>query len=175
MSVKIFLVVLVAAIVVGLVIVGAVLVLPVAGGFGGGNAEQSIGKSATTTLSYLPPEPRDGDKYAGLARFTADYLNKNSPPRFKDIKFVPPDEPSTGPAVVSVNPIDDHTWGAVALSLRTGVCYLTLSAIDPSDTRLGGSKRGWLPRGSRCVGEAATKESVRDENWPSAKELTHTP
>lgn len=140
-------------------------------GFGRGSGESLIGKSATATLDHLPPEPREGDVYTGLSRFTAEYLNMHAAARFKSITFVPADQPSTGPDVVSVNPIDDYTWGAAALSSRTGICYLLFSTIDPSNTRLGSTKHGALPRGSKCVGEAATKETVRDQNWPSAEEL----
>lgn len=131
--------------------------------------------SATATLQRLPPDAYDSSgRFLGLASYTAERLNALNDDRVRGVTFVAAEEPSTGPKVVSVNPIDDYTWGAAALSARSGVCYLTLLAINKDNPRLGGFKRGWLPPGSNCVGKAATPQTVRDENWPSAEEISHS-
>lgn len=81
---------------------------------------------ANTSLWAAVPDPwsSSGD-YAGLARFTADELNRvRHGSEYVDITstYVPGGVPSTGSAVVSVNPMNDYTWGAAALSLR-GCAY----------------------------------------------------
>lgn len=127
-------------------------------------------RSATATLQRLPPDPYDASgQFQGLASFTAERLNGMNEDPVRGITFVSADEPSTGPTVVSVNPIDDYTWGAAALSARSGVCYLTLLAIDRENTRLFHSKRGWLPPGSKCVGKAATEQTVPMRTGPPRK------
>lgn len=155
-----------------MLLVLAVLVANALGPYLLGMDKSRVQASATYTLQRLPPHAYDSSgHFLGVSSFTAERLNRMSNDRVRDLTFVSADEPSTGPKVVSVNPIDDYTWGAAALSARSGVCYLTLLAVDPENPRLGGFKRGWLPRGSRCVGEAATKVTVRNMNWPTPEEL----
>ena len=75
------------------------------------------------------------------------------------------DVPSTGPDVVSVNPIDAYTWGAAALS-PNGRCYVLVAVIDRTDTRFGADHYGWLAKGAKCVGSAATPTKATADTWP---------
>ncbi len=79
---------------------------------------------------------------------------------------MPADVPSTGPLVVSVNPIDDYTWGAAALSARTHRCYLVLYITDPTNLRHQTMHYGQLPEGAPCLGAAATPETVTSSRAP---------
>ncbi len=75
------------------------------------------------------------------------------------VSYVPADVPSDGPLVVSVNPIDDFTWGAAALSARTGRCYLVVLVRD-QDPRYGHVRYGVLADGRPCKGSEATRAST---------------
>ncbi|MCX6021439.1 MAG: RHS repeat-associated core domain-containing protein, partial [Chloroflexi bacterium] len=75
----------------------------------------------------------------------------------RKIHYVSAQELSTGPLVVSVNPIDNDAWGAAALSLR-GHCNLLLALqTSPPSLRY---RYGVLPDGMPCVGAAANRETV---------------
>jgi hypothetical protein len=62
--------------------------------------------------------------------------------------------------MVSVNPIDQYTWGAAAYSVRMNRCYLILTALDPSNPKHGNTFYGRLAQGAHCVGLAATRQTV---------------
>ena len=98
-----------------------------------------------------------------LNRFTAAELNRTRRgSQYTHITYIPANEPSTGPQVISVNPIDEHTWGAAALSLR-GYCDLILTTANPDDRGTPRPYRtyyGVLPQGEPCLGTAATRETV---------------
>jgi hypothetical protein len=83
------------------------------------------------------------------------------------ITFVPADVPSTRPNMVSVNPIDQYTWGdAAAYSVRTDRCYLILSTEDPLNPQYGNTYYGRLAQGASCVGLAATRQTVTSSTEP---------
>jgi hypothetical protein len=116
---------------------------------------------ANGTLSGLPPPQIDHGEFTGLSRFTPDALSRMRIAfQPEGVRYVPADVPSTGPFVVSVNPIDDYTWGAAALSLY-GDCLLKVVVVDRVNPRYGGTRYGVLPRGMPCVGAAATPENTR--------------
>lgn len=50
------------------------------------------------------------------------------------LRFVPADQPSSGPATVSVNPVSSAQWVAVARS-DTGACFALVGAITGAGTR----------------------------------------
>ena len=79
-----------------------------------------------------------------------------------------PDVPSTGPDVVSVNVVDDFTWGAAALSDQTDRCYVIVTAIDRDMPQFGGTRHGWLPKGEACLGASAVPARVTSSDWPDA-------
>ena len=86
------------------------------------------------------------------------------------VSFVPADQASNGPLVVSVNPVDANTWGAAALSLR-GHCSLYLQRRTPPPAHLPGPGRvedlwGQLPDGESCQGSRATVENLAAYAFP---------
>jgi hypothetical protein len=122
---------------------------------------------ATLSLSAGSPESDSNDPH-GLGRFNAHELNRvhfeeGSAPR---IRFVDADVASTGPTVVSVNPLDRFSWGGASYSTQTKRCYLILLTQDRTNPEFGGTTYGVLPRGRRCVGSAATPQSVAADDWP---------
>ena len=82
------------------------------------------------------------------------------------LPYVPADVPSTRPDMVSVNPIDQYTWGAAAYSVRTNRCYLILTAHNPSNPRYGNTFYGRLAQGAPCVGLAVTRQTVTSPTEP---------
>ena len=118
----------------------------------------------TSLLVATPPPATSG---LPLSHFTADELNRIQHGRkYLELTYVPADVPSTGPLVVSVNPIGDYTWGAAALS-EEGRCYLILTVRERTNPRLGFRRYGLLAAGAPCVGAAATPATVTEEDWPS--------
>jgi len=76
------------------------------------------------------------------------------------------DTPSTRLDIVSVNPIDRFTWGAVALS-SSSRCDAILIVYDPAIARFHVPQNYFsvLPAGSACVGSAATPATVTGRLW----------
>ncbi len=117
--------------------------------------------NAAQSLFFASPQamPED-ERPLRYSKFDADELNRRKTGwKYLQIQYVPATVPSTGPLVVSVNPIDDDTWGAAALSLR-GHCNLQLLLHDPPGTNYGYFLYGRLPQGSPCVGAAATRKTA---------------
>jgi hypothetical protein len=114
----------------------------------------------------LPPPWTSTYEFIGLTHFTADELNRiNRGSKYpRQLTYVTADVPSTSPNVVSVNPIDDYTWGAAVLSLR-GDCLLILKTHKAENPKHGNAFYGWYPRGAPCLGSAATQETVRQTVW----------
>lgn len=128
------------------------------------------GPGAQSSLEYSSPPARDASgRFLGFGRFDAAELNRiRQGKELRKLRFVGPDVPSTGPAVVSVNVIDDFTWGAAALSDQNDRCYLVVRAIDRDKPQFGGTQHGWLPKGEPCVGAAAVPARVTLPDWPDA-------
>jgi hypothetical protein len=118
-------------------------------------------------LSNATPNPWGDDGFLGLSRYTAAELNRAQ--RQRQPRYVPSDVPSTEPNVVSVNPIDDFTWGVAALSDQTGRCYLILIVHNRRNPEFGTTKYDWLPRSEPCVGSGATRETVEEDTWPDVR------
>jgi len=123
---------------------------------------------AESALSWSHPDPRTGKNPSlGEMQWTADELNRvHQGHEWGVITFVPANVPSTRPTMVSVNPIDQYTWGAAAYSVRTDRCYLTLTALDPSNPQYGNTFYGRLAQGASCVGLAATRQTVTSSTEP---------
>jgi hypothetical protein len=124
---------------------------------------------AESALSWSHPDPRTGkNPSAGEMQWTADELNRvHQGHEWGVITFVPADVPSTRPNMVSVNPIDQYTWGdAAAYSVRTDRCYLILSTEDPLNPQYGNTYYGRLAQGASCVGLAATRQTVTSSTEP---------
>lgn len=113
---------------------------------------------ATTALDWTVPNPwTSSGTYAGLSRYNAIELNRiHQGSGWGPIKYVDATAPSTRPDEVSVNPIDDYTWGAAAHSVRDGRCYLIVSSHDRDNPRYGHTFYGRLAAGAKCAGSAAT-------------------
>ena len=134
-------------------------------------SDYPVGLGRTPRLSIDRQEY--GSEYFVYSRFTADEMNRlfqdpdgrahliwrseQGPP----ITYVPADMASDGPLVVSVNPIDDFTWGAAALSERTQRCYLQVHVRELGNPRYGHSRFGHLAEGRPCKGSEATRTSTR--------------
>lgn len=126
------------------------------------------GPGAQSSLEYSTPSARDpGGGFLGYTRFTADELNRTRQGSdLRAIHFVPAPVPSTGPSVVSVNPIDDFTWTAASQSDETDRCYLIALVTERTNPKFGSTRYGWLPKGARCTADAATLDSVTGSTWP---------
>lgn len=147
-----------------LVFAGRSLRLPMI--FGADGRRDDLTESATAVLEELPPEPWDGDQFLGMMRFDEHYLNENSALALEKVNFVSSEVESTRPKVVSVNPIDDFTWGAAARSAKTGDCFVMVVLLDREDPRRG-SFRYERFSGGPCQGTLAVPERVTKSDWPS--------
>jgi hypothetical protein len=100
-------------------------------------------------MALPPPEP-----LAGYQVLTAGYLNRTQPERAAEgtAQYIGSDEPSTGPDVVSVNPINHYTWAAVALG-SDDHCYAVLVTGQ-------GTYYARFPIGVLCSGRIATPQTV---------------
>ena len=115
--------------------------------------------NAAGSLQFAVPQPTPGVELR-LSEADAETLNRNRNGwKWRQLGYVPSHEPSTGPMVVSVNPIDDETWGAAALSLR-GHCNLILVVNLPPPRQGGYVLYGILPDGAPCVGSAANRDTA---------------
>lgn len=135
------------------------------------------GPGAQSSLEIASPDPwLPSGAFGGYTRFTADELNRIKQGHdLRSIRHVPADQASTGPSVVSVNPIDDFTWGAAALSDETGRCYLTLVAHEHQRPEFGGTYYGWLAKNEPCVGAKAVPDRVTSSDWPDAGQDSSSP
>ena len=124
---------------------------------------------AQDSLLFAMPSGRDSaGTYVGLDRFTAEDLNRiHKGVELRPLRFIGANMPSTGPDVVSVNPIDRYTWAASALSSR-GICYAIVSAHDRANPKYGSTYFGRLPHGAACVGSAASPATVTGRDWPAS-------
>ena len=124
---------------------------------------------AQDSLLFAMPSGRDSaGAYLGLDQFTADELDRiHEGMELRPLRFIGADMPSTGPDVVSVNPIDRYTWAAAALSSR-GICYAIVSAHDRANPKYGSTYFGRLPHGAACVGSAASPATVTGRDWPAS-------
>jgi hypothetical protein len=147
------------------VILGLLYLLPEILGFGGGE-ECHPKENATCSLDFALPSPwTKAHNFIPLTTFNVEYLNSHREGRRAEIHYVDAHVASDGPGVVSVNPIDDFTWGAAAKSRKTGRCFLILAQHDRADPGLGTTKYGELSQQAPCVGSAAIPEKVTLENW----------
>lgn len=125
---------------------------------------------AQSSLEHSVPDPREANEGSRkYTEFTAEELNRvRKASELRVIRFVGPDEESTGPDVVSVNPIDAYTWGAAARSDQDGRCYIIVAIADRVNPRFGEQRYGAFPRDHPCTGSLATPESAPSDNWPDA-------
>lgn len=118
-------------------------------------------KDANTVVFFGPPgfvADVDGKRLL-FTHLTAEYLNEVKFGRpYIEVEFVPREVASSGPFVVSVNPISDYTYGIAALS-RASRCYVKVTIVDPNDTRFGSSRSGQLSLPLPCAGQYATPDS----------------
>ncbi len=125
---------------------------------------------ANLTLWLAASRPTGTDD-APLHRRTAEWLNSihHGSDRLRDrgggeITYVGATVPSTGPLIVSVNPMDEFTWGAAALALN-GRCFITVIVLDRADPQYGGIRDGVLPAGAPCMGALATPANAATPDW----------
>jgi hypothetical protein len=123
---------------------------------------------AQDSLTFAVPNGWDASgTFIGFDRFTADELNRiHQGSKLRPLRFVTADTPSTRLDIVSVNPIDRFTWGAVALS-SSGRCDAILIVYDPAIARFHVPQNYFsvLPAGSACGGSAATAATVTGRQW----------
>jgi len=125
----------------------------------------AVGSSATAGLLYSVPDPWARGTFEPLVRFDAEKLNELRGGVGLRLLYVPADSASVGPAVVSVNPIDDFTWGAAALS-KEGRCYLILILHKPADPKKLDARFAVGGGSGPCVGADAKPGSVQLSAWP---------
>jgi hypothetical protein len=126
----------------------------------------AVGKDARASLSYAVPSPSDDHgRFIPLRNFDAARMHTESDLSSRGLRFVGSDQPSTGPNVLSVNPIDDLTWGAAAKS-TDGTCYLIGLILSPPDGQYGSIVYG-ASSARPCRGLLATRETLTQSDWPS--------
>jgi hypothetical protein len=76
--------------------------------------------------------------------------------------------------MISVNPIDDYTWGAAAYSVRAGRCYLIVSMHDCDNPEYGSTMYGSLAPGESCLGTKAIPANATS-NQPRLPEVVRDP
>jgi hypothetical protein len=147
----------------GVLLVGGVAAMSTACG---GSEEQPKGPPyAQSALQWALPSVGDSGQLVGLTRFTAAELNRtHHGSQWGPITYVDADVPSTRPDEVSVNPMDDFTWGAAAYSVRTHRCYVVVVVTDRENPQYGSTFYGELPEGARCIGRNATPETARSDS-----------
>lgn len=139
---------------------GLAAILKATGARPGPGAQDSL-------LSAWPTARDDSGHFLGYSRFDSAELNRiQQGKELRPIRYVGPDVPSTGPDVVSVNVVDDFTWGAAALSDQTKHCYLVLHVTDRERPEFGSAFFERLPKGEPCLGASAVPERVRASDWP---------
>ena len=144
------------------------------GSFGAANCMPWVPNWPLATRSLLLGivSPRDASgAYIGYDKITAAELNRRYPTSDGEritgpLQFIAGEQPSTGPTVVSVNAIDQFTWGAAALSREGGPCFLILRVRDSQNPTYGEVRQGILPAGQACLGVSATAETVTARYWP---------
>src|SRR5439155_11626686 len=92
---------------------------------------------AETALQWSVPNAwTPSGEFIGMSHFTAAELNNiHQGAGWGPITFVRGDVASTRPDEVSVNPIDDYTWGAAARSVRDGRCYIVVANFDRTNPK----------------------------------------
>lgn len=120
---------------------------------------------ATNTLEESRPEPQGAaGGFAGYGGFTAEAMNAT---RHGSLAYVGPQTPSTGPLIISVNPIDRFRWAAAAKSQQNGRCYLILITADRNNPTESREERDGIARpGTPCRGSLATPQTVTLQDWP---------
>jgi hypothetical protein len=128
--------------------------------FACGEAAQPYAQSA---LQNAVPNPwTSSGQFIGLARFTATELNRtHQGSHWGPITYVSANVASTRPDEISVNPIDDFTWGAVAYSVRAHRCYVIVVTNQRDHPQFGDTFYGVLPKGASCTGTNATRETAK--------------
>src|SRR5260370_40166145 len=138
----------------------------------GGDCIPWVRSPPTATESLLAGSPKDSDRtgrFIGYSGFNAVELNIVHPERGNQrtlIRYVEADQPSTGPLVVSVDPIDKFTWAAASLSRLTNRCFLIRWQLDRNNPQYGGATFGALPAGANCRASAITVANTSGDHWP---------
>jgi hypothetical protein len=119
------------------------------------------------SLLWAEPMPGSNATYDDLAGKTAAFLNKTNNGAFdgQRLTYVNASVPSTGPTVISVNPISRFEWAATAF--HDGRCYGILMTEDPTNPAYGTDYYAKFPAGKTCEGRIATAKTVKDHNTPT--------
>lgn len=123
---------------------------------------------ATAYLSRATPGPLDGanDSDMPLTRFTADYLNRHHPRyAYKDTVFLDGHVASTAQNEISVMPLTENKWGAVAQSSRTGRCFAIVIERDADDPQFGNTLFGTGPDDEPCVASLLSEGKITFDDW----------
>jgi hypothetical protein len=115
-------------------------------------------------MMELPPALNHPD----YLTVTAAQLNQTQPQRPDyplQVRYVGADDRSNGSTIISVNPIDQFTWAAVAVG-SDGRCYATLSVLDPNHPSYGNTYYARFPTGTPCRGSEATQQTVTLSQLP---------
>lgn len=128
----------------------------------GSPAAETRREYAQSVLETAVPDPwSTSGQYLGLLRFDANELNRiHQGSKFGHILYVPSTQASGRPSEVSVNAVDEYTWGAASYSIRAKACFVILVQHDIADPRHGINRYGRLRSEMSCLGKAATVETA---------------
>ena len=118
------------------------------------------------SLLWAIPKAGPSATFDDLSGRDAVLLNRSNNGAYQGnhLTYVPASTASTGPTVISVHPINPHTWAATALS--GGRCYGVLIAEQPTNPTYGNTYYAEFPKGTPCEARFATPSTVRDINVP---------
>jgi hypothetical protein len=119
------------------------------------------------SLLWATPKGSQSATFVNLAGRNAESLNRSDNGSYggMHLTYVPADVASTGPTVISVNPINSFTWSAAALS--DGTCYATLMSENPRHPQFGINLFTKYPSTQPCEARFATAATVKDPNVPN--------
>jgi hypothetical protein len=119
------------------------------------------------SLLWAEPVPASNATYDHLAGKSATFLNKTNNGAFEGQKltYVNANVPSTGPTVISVNPISRFEWAATAV--HDGRCYGVLMIENPTNPAYGTNYYAKFPVGQLCEARVATAKTVKLRNTPT--------
>lgn len=124
---------------------------------------EDVGRDPRDSLLFSVPDPWAGSGGPkSLLGFDADRMNSLGDGVRAGLTYVSADQPSTGPGVVSVHPIDAFTWAAAARS-RQGVCFVIALTLQGTS---GGIAYGRLADHEECLGRSATPATASKRDWP---------
>ena len=100
-----------------------------------------------------------------MTKFTAEYMNRANWGYYEGqrLVYLNRDQDSGNYRQISVNPIDEYTWGAATRG-ADDECYGILAAHDPTNPTYGYTRFTRFGKTEHCRGSMATPTTVRGTN-----------